>query len=212
MKKWMMLAVAAVALVTLEETTTVSAATMTIVDKMAPDYTEIVPYDSNIREPNYAGISTVYTKNALTTIYDSNGKPYETIHLAPKTAWHTDKIFTQNSNSSNSSAFTQYFRVSTNGFVKDSDITIVNPDGTSVLKMNEFGEGEAYNNFIWGSGRNYNIVPLQAGTTWKIINVKHIHYRIRLDNRDFKRTDYLLQIGNNVYYSVLQSSGKFTIE
>ncbi|AKP67598.1 hypothetical protein [Companilactobacillus ginsenosidimutans] len=191
---------------------TVSAETTTINDKMSPDYTEIVPYDSKLPVPNYAGISTVYTKDKLTTIYDSNGKPYESLHLAPKTAWHTDKIFTQNSNSSNSSDFAQYYRVSTNGFVKDSDITIVNPDGTSVLKMDEYGSGEAYNNFIWGSGRNHNMVPLAAGTTWKIINVVPINYSIRWDTRDFKRTDYLLQIGNNVYYSVLQSSGKFTIE
>ncbi|MQS53098.1 hypothetical protein [Companilactobacillus mishanensis] len=151
----------------------------------------------------------VYTKDSLTTIYNSKLDAYETIHLAPNTAWKTGKIITINTNNNN---FMEYYQVSTDGYVKTTDISVVNPDGSSLLyASNDWAFPLAS---LYGSGALYNNV-LPINTSWKIGKVipKVITFLLpKKENPNesvtAKRFTYLIQVGNDSYVDLYNSSSQ----
>jgi len=182
------------------------------VDAKFLGYYDFKPSD-NIKVP----VSVVYTKDKLTTIYNSKGEAYKSLSLAPKTAWATGIIVTHNTSKDN---FDEYFQVSTDGYVKTSDITIVNPDGSSVLhtRNQELTPASSLAYYFNKTAESPEIA-LPKYTIWKIGEIKELvvdEPMMDLDPRNqegphweydkpywtAKRITYLVQVASDSYVNL----------
>lgn len=173
-------------------------------ESISPGATGKVPYKSPV--------SVVYTHEKLTNIYNSKGDVYKSIHLAPNSAWYTDRIFTQNPG--NDSLFEQYYRVSTDGYVRSSDVDIVNPDGSSVLKISG-NNGFAYPlSYYYNDNPNESVnVNLAEDSTWKIGKVISFNDQYSFSTSHvWEVKNYLLQISTDSYVELSQNAFVVTIK
>ncbi|MQS53099.1 hypothetical protein [Companilactobacillus mishanensis] len=209
MKKLLVIALGTLLLLfTFSMISTSDASAISIYDKEDVEYHDIpantseIQYDERTeRVPDATSVKVVYTKNELTTIYNSKGEPYKTIHLAPLTAWATDRIFTQNANDGND--FVQFYRVSTDGYVKENDISVVNPDGSSILKISNDTGGYPLSKYF-GADVESN-VNLPRNTEWKTGKVVIANEAIKFmfsNGPYWRRNVHLIQIGNDSYMPI----------
>lgn len=106
----------------------------------------------------------------------------------------------------------EYYQVSTDGYVKESDVTIVNPNGTSILHTTwDHTSAMSLSNYVDQSFTSPEIT-LPKDTYWKIGKVKKIILEDKMegphqspesaDDQNIliaKRVAYLLQVASDSY-------------